>query len=65
MKTTTKRTKKPAPEPQPTIGQYLDRRLNSMACNGDFGGPGALRPYAVALELVHEYMKKFDGVRYE
>ena len=65
MKTTTKRTKKPVPEPQPTIGQYIDRRLNSMACNGDFGGNFSLSKEDAVVCLISEYMSKWDSIRYE
>jgi hypothetical protein len=58
-------SKKPAPEPQPTIGQYIDRRLFSMACNGDFGGNFSLSPASVAVCLISEYMSKWDNIRYE
>lgn len=72
MKKTTKKTTKTKKasaavraEPQPTIGQYIDRRLNSMACNGDFGGNFSLSPASVAVCLISEYMSKWDNIRYE
>ena len=60
-----KKKNAPVPEPQPTIGQFIDARLLAMACNGDFSGPGALSKVYVVRELVETYINTWPTIRYE
>ena len=62
-KNTNARAKKP--EPQPTIGQFIDRGLFSRACNGDFAGFGSLSKECVVRGLVEEYIRTWPTIRYE
>ena len=48
----------------PTIGEYIDRRLYSMACGGHFGDPGCISPAAALPGIIDEYIEKFRVVRY-
>ena len=61
-----KNTKKPAanPESQPTIGEYIDARLNSMASGGHFGGAGSISKASAVWGIVEEYIEKFRVVKY-
>ena len=63
MKKATKKV--PAkPELPPTIGEYIDDRLNSMAYGGHFGDPGCISPAAALPGIIDEYIEKFRVVRY-
>jgi len=62
----TKNTKAKAKklEPQPTVGEYINERLNSRACNGDFGGGFGISTACAARDALEEYIEKFRVVRY-
>lgn len=60
----TKNTKTKKLEPQPTIGEYINDRLNSMAYGGHFGDPGCISPAAALPGIIDEYIGKFRVVRY-
>ena len=62
----TKNTKAKAKnlEPQPTVGEYINTRLNSMACNGDFGGGFGISATAAVRDILNEYIKRWGTVRY-
>ena len=63
MKKATKKV--PAkPELPPTIGEYINDRLNSMAYGGHFGGAGSIPVASAAMGLVEEYVEKYRIIRY-
>ena len=73
MKATKTTKAKPAPratsakvksEPMPTIGEYIDRRLYSMACNGLFGDPCSIDPRAALPGIIDEYVNRYRFVRF-
>ena len=57
-------TTKAKPEPQPTIGQYIDSRLTGMAYGGYFGDPGSMSKRAALEDIIGEYLEKYRTIRY-
>jgi hypothetical protein len=64
MKNTNAKAKVAKPEPQSTIGEYIDDRLNSMARGGHFGGAGSISKASAVWGIVEEYIEKFRVIRY-
>jgi hypothetical protein len=63
-KNTNTKAKVANPEPQLTIGEYIDDRLNSMASGGHFGGAGSISKASAVWSIVEEYIEKYRVVKY-
>jgi len=59
-KTTTKTTQS---DPQPTIGEYIDSRLYSMAMSGLFDQFGPSTESQIP-GIVQDYIEKWRSIRY-
>jgi hypothetical protein len=50
---------------QPTIGEYIDQRLFSMASDGAFSESGTLTKRDALEGIIEDYMDRYKFIKYE